>query len=485
VPTPRTLVMLAVYFAARACRRHNSTADALGIALMAVLLLDPFAPLAVGAWLSFGAVGIIALALQGRTAAQVRTDHDFRKAGRAALLSFGRMQLLMTVGLAPLLIITFGSLSMVAPLANALAVPFFSCLIVPLVLIGALIATVSLSAGGGLLGVASWLIEQGWHVLQWLADQPLAVVHLPTPGLLVALAMLCGALLWVVPGIWPLKLLAVLLCVPAWFAGPAPLRPGEFTLTVLDVGQGSAHVIQTHRHVLVYDTGPAFRSGRDTGELVLLPYLRSRGIRHIDLLIVSHEDLDHRGGMRSLLAGMPVRRLMVGPSVHASARQEWPQLSQVCQRGQAWDWDDVHFEVQHPGADSPSYARDNDSSCVLRVAAAGGSVLLTGDIERLAEGELLQAGARPSDIVVVPHHGSRTSSTAEFVAAVHARWAIVSAGYRNRWGMPKQDVVERWQAAGAQLLVTSEGGAIQFSVGVQGIGPPQCYRRRERRYWWR
>jgi competence protein ComEC len=471
VPTQRTLVMLAVYFVARCCQRHGSTADTLGIALIAVLLLDPFAPLAVGAWLSFGAVAIIALALRGHT----------RRA--APVANFARMQLLMAVGLAPLLIAAFGSLSLLAPLANAVAVPFFSFLIVPLVLLGALLAAVSLAAGSWWLGAVAWLLEQAWWVLQFLADQPLAVVYLPAPSLLVQLAMLCGAVLWVVPGIWPLKLVALMLCLPAFLDAPRTPQPGEFTMTVLDVGQGSAHVIETHRHVLVYDAGPAFRSGRDTGELVLLPYLRSRGIRHIDLLIVSHDDLDHRGGVRSLLAGLPVRRVMFGPSVRSAPSQKWPMLRQPCQRGLAWTWDAVNFDMQHPGA--TSYARDNDSSCVLRVAAAGGSVLLTGDIERAAEDALLAAGIVPSDIVLVPHHGSRTSSSAEFVAAVHARWAVVSAGYRNRWGMPKQDVVERWQASGAQLLLTSEHGAIQFTVGAHGIGPPRRYRAAERRYWWR
>lgn len=470
VPTQRTLVMLAVYFLVRCCRRQGSTGDALGVALVAVLLLDPFAPLAVGAWLSFGAVAVIGLALHGRT----------RRA--APLATFARMQLLLAVGLAPLLIVAFGALSLIAPLVNAAAVPFFSFLIVPLVLLGTLLACVSVAAGSWWLGVVGWLLEQAWWVLQALADQPLAVVYLPAPTLSVALALLGGAALWVVPGIWPLKCVALLLCLPAFITAPSAPQRGEFTVTVLDVGQGSAHVIQTQRHVLVYDTGPAFRSGRDTGELVLLPYLRSRGIRAVDLLIVSHDDLDHRGGMRSLLAGMPVRRVMHGPSMR-TASGEWPLLRQPCRRGLAWVWDGVNFDVQHPGAAAP--VRDNDSSCVLRVSGPGGSALLTGDIERVGEAALLAAGLAPSDIVLVPHHGSRTSSSAELVAAVGARWAVVSAGYRNRWGMPKQEVVERWHAAGAQLLLTSEHGAIQFTVGAQGIGPPRCHRNGERRYWWR
>jgi competence protein ComEC len=393
------------------------------------------------------------------------------------------MQLLMAVGLAPLLIVAFGALSLVSPVANAVAVPFFSFLIVPLVLLGVLVATFSLSAGSVVLGAATWLLEQGWVGLQWLADQPLSVLYLPAPTPLTELALLCGALLWVLPGIWPLRLLGVLACLPALLVAPPAPRAGEFTVTVLDVGQGSAHVIQTRTHVLIYDTGPAFRSGRDTGELVLLPYLRSRGIRQIDLLIVSHDDLDHRGGVPSLLAGMPVRQIIFGPSVRAVNQRDWPARRVPCLRGQQWVWDAVNFDMQHPG--TTAYPRDNDSSCVLRIAAAGGSVLLTGDIEQLAENDLQAAGLPPTDIVMVPHHGSRTSSSRAFVAAVHARWAVVSAGYRNRWGMPKQDVVHRWEVEGAQLVSTSELGAVQFEVGTQGIEPPRFYRARAHRYWWR
>jgi len=391
------------------------------------------------------------------------------------------MQLVMTIGLAPLLITVFGSLSLVSPLANALAVPFFTLVVVPLVLLGALAATLSVSAGAVVLSAAAFLLEHCWGILQWMSELPLAVVQLPAPTPLLQLALVCGAMLWVIPGIWPMKLFAALLCLPALLKAPAPPAHGEFFLAVLDVGQGLASVIQTRSHVLVYDTGPAFRSGRDTGELVLLPFLRSRGIRQIDLLIVSHDDLDHRGGVGSLLQGMPVRAIMLGPSVRTEGLRDLPLVRQLCRRGLGWSWDGVHFEMQHPaGLD---FERDNDSSCVLRVATAGGSALLTGDIERLAEARLVADGLGPSDIVVVPHHGSRSSSTRGFVDALHARWAIVSAGYRNRWGMPRPDVMQRWRYPGAQLLVTSEHGAIQFEVGTYGISAPLCHRNQHRHYW--
>ena len=469
VPTQRTLVMLCVFFLARLCRRHSSTADALGIALLGVLLVDPFAPLAVGAWLSFGAVALILLAVGGWR-------------GREGVIrSFSRMQLVMTVGLAPMLITVFGSLSLVAPLANAVAVPCFTFIAVPLVLLGACVASFSLSAGALLLTAAGWLLEQCWWLLQRFAELPMAVVQLPAPTPLLQVALICGALLWVMPGIWPLKVIAALLCLPALIKAPPAPREGEYLLAVLDVGQGLASVIQTRSHVLVYDTGPAFRSGRDTGELVLLPYLRSRGIRHVDLLMLSHDDLDHRGGVRSLLQGMPVHALLFGPSVRSVSRDAGPAIRQPCRRGLQWTWDGVHFEVQHPVRSEA--AGDNDSSCVLRVATSGGSVLLTGDIERDAEAELVAASLPPTDIVVVPHHGSRSSSTPGFVAAVQARWAVISAGYRNRWGMPRPEVMQRWRDAGTRPLVTSEEGAIEIEVGGQGIGIPRRHRDEHPHYW--
>jgi competence protein ComEC len=251
---------------------------------------------------------------------------------------------------------------------------------------------------------------------------------------------------------------------------------GGFKLTLLDVGQGLSVAIRTHAHTLVYDAGPVFRTGRDTGELVVLPYLRSQGIRRVDLLMISHGDLDHSGGMRSIVGGIPVTTLRVGPSVKAAGL-----LTQQCRRGQRWRWDEVEFEVLHPI--NGAYVRDNDSSCVLRVSGAGGSVLLTGDIQRDAEAALTAAGLANVDVVVVPHHGSRTSSTQAFIDATRPRLALFGTGYRNRWAFPKQDVVERWKDAGALPLASADTGAVEVTVDVTGVQAPRLHRRTARRYW--
>jgi competence protein ComEC len=259
---------------------------------------------------------------------------------------------------------------------------------------------------------------------------------------------------------------------------PATPAFGDARLIVLDVGQGLAAVVQTQSHVLVYDAGPAFRSGRDTGELVVVPYLYSQGHRSIDALMISHGDLDHQGGMRSILESMPVDRLIVGLSVAATNLHP----AEICQRGSHWVWDGVRFEILHP-ADT-AYAKDNDSSCVLRVEANGMSALLAGDIQEEAEVALIDRQLERVSVVVVPHHGSRTSSTPRFVAATAPRFAIFSAGYRNRWGFPKEDVVGRWTTEGAQALSTIDGGAI--SIELNGTASPEAREFRfEHRHYWR
>lgn len=466
IPTQRTLIMLGIYFAAHWRRREPSVSHAFGLALAGVLALDPFAPLAVGAWLSFGAVAIILLCVCGRLARD------------GMIVGFSRVQLAVTLGLMPLLLVTFGNLSLISPVANALAVPLFTLVLVPSVLIGTVAAMISVPAGSLVLALPAKVLQWCWPLFDWMAQQPLAVWHFPQPSLPVLIALVVGVLLLIAPGIWPTRLAGALLCVPVILYRPPQPAIGNFDLAVLDVGQGLATVVRTHAHVLVYDAGPAFKNGRDTGELVVLPYLHRYGVRQLDALVISHGDLDHRGGLHSILAGMPVREVIAGPSV-----RDGPASTRRCRRGQQWSWDGVTFEVLHPGDDATE-ADDNDSSCVLRIVGPGGSALLTGDIEAAAEAEVLGQDLSEVDVVVVPHHGSRTSSTAGFVLASSPRLALISAGYRNRWGFPLTEVVSRWQGAGAAVLTTIDSGAIEISF-AGGAPQARAWRRTHARYWQR
>jgi competence protein ComEC len=466
VPTQRTLLMLTIYFASRCCRRTLTVTHTLGLSLIGVLLIDPFAPLAPGAWLSFGAVSIILLAVAGRV----------RREGPIA--TFVRVQAAVTVGLVPLLLAAFGGVSVLSPVANAIAIPLFTLIVVPMVLLGACIASVSVAMAQWVLALPVALLQWTWPVLQWLAEQPLSLWYFPQPSMPALCALVAGALLLVMPGIWPTRLAGVLLCLPVLLHRIPGPGVGNFELAVLDVGQGLAAVVRTREHVLLYDAGPAFPTGRDAGELAVLPYLRSQGVRRLDALVVSHGDLDHRGGVNSVLAALPVVRILSGPSVGPL-----PRVSSRCERGQHWTWDGVQFEILHPTRHG--LASDNDSSCVLLVRSRAGSALLAGDVEGAAESALVAGGLARATAVVVPHHGSRTSSTTPFVAASRPSLALVSAGYRNRWGLPRHEIVERWRAAGARLLTTADSGAIEIAF-VAGHPPlTREYRRDRRRYWQR
>jgi competence protein ComEC len=376
----------------------------------------------------------------------------------------------------PILIVAFGSVSLISPLANAIAVPLFTLILTPLVLVGTACASISIELGRVVLNLASQVLATCWPALEWLAAQPLAMWYLPemSAGRYALLAI--GALLFVLPRALPLRIAALFLCVPALSFRPASPLIGDYELTVLDVGQGLAIVVRTHSHTLVYDAGPAFRTGRDTGELVVLPFLRHRGVKSLDRLMISHGDLDHRGGMQSVLDGMPTHSVILGPSVLAPMVR-----SQACIAGQIWSWDDVSFEIVHPL--SGAALKDNDTSCVLRISGRAGSTLLTGDIETEGEHDIVARDPRPADIVVIAHHGSRTSSTDEFVRVTQPSLGLVSAGYRNRWNFPKADVVQRWRDAGTQVISTIDSGAIDVSVSATTGISVRHYRVDHHRYW--
>jgi competence protein ComEC len=463
IPTQRTLIMLCIYFALRWRRRVLAFGQSLSLALIAVLIADPFAPLAVGAWLSFVAVTVILMAVSGRL-------------GRDGMIAnFTRVQLAVTVGLVPLLLASFGKLSLVSPLANALAVPLFTLLVVPGVLLGALAAAIHPSFGALVLSAPVAVLNASWQIFEWLARQTLAVWHAPQPSLPVFIALSMGAILLILPAVWPLRLTGMLLCLPMLSYRPPTPAAGTFELTVLDVGQGLATVVRTQSHVLVYDTGPAFPSGRSAAELAVLPFLQHRGVRAIDALVVSHGDQDHSGGLRPLLAALPIRMLAVGPSVGDAPGKV------ACRRGQQWQWDGVTFSMLHPGpGDLPESG--NDTSCVLLIRAREGSALLSGDIEAAAERQLLSRGLPRVAVVVAPHHGSGTSSTSLFVDTLRPDVTIFSTGYRNRWNFPRADVVERWRTAGARTYNTSESGAIAVSFATRDVLVRE-HRHTQRRYW--
>jgi competence protein ComEC len=465
VPAQRTLYMLAVVAIALWFDRIGRGARVLGLALFAVTLIDPWAVLAAGFWLSFGAVAIIFYISAGR----LRPS--------AWYVEWGRVQWAVTVGLIPLLLALFQQVSVVSPLANAIAIPVVSFIVAPLSLMGIFLPV-------------AWPLELGHWILEWLMwflhamdALPLAVWRQHEPlGWTLPLAM-AGVAWMLLPAGFPSRWPGALLLLPMFLLEPARPEEGAASITVLDVGQGLAVVIETRSHTLLYDTGPQYGPDVDAGSRVVTPVLRGTGIARLDTMVVSHNDLDHSGGALSVLGAMPVdlvlSSLAATHPIHARAA-----LHQRCVAGQSWVWDGVAFDMLHPTrADYAAPGKVNDLSCVLRVKTAHGAMLLTGDIEKGAEAEMLESSAPlASTVLVAPHHGSRTSSTPQFIAAVAPAITVFTVGYLNRFGHPRADVVARYVQQGSATMRTDETGAIRFDFGVAGVSV-DAYRVTHARYW--
>lgn len=465
VPTQRALIMLSVMASIVWSRRHVPPHNSLAVALFVVLVFDPFAPLATGFWMSFAAVAAILWAIQGRPRPSRRTTELLR------------VQFAVCLGLSPFVVAFFGGVSLVAPLVNLIVVPIFSLLVIPAILLSIILLFVLPSVGEFLLTWVGHSLQGIWIGLDAVAGWRLAHLDLNVPLPLTLLA-LPGCALLLAPRGFPGRLLGLGFLVPMLLWRQEPIAQGAYELTVLDVGQGLAAVIRTRSHVLVYDTGPSFRSGTDTGALVVVPHLLHHGIRHVDRLVLSHGDDDHSGGAASLLSTYPATPVTGSDSAAAKL----PGL-EPCKAGQTWDWDGVEFRILHPGSDR-DWSGNNDS-CVLMVRTAAGSVLLAGDIEAPVEAHAVDAlSDLRADVIVAPHHGSATSSTRDFVAAVGPSFVIFSTGFRNRWGFPVNEVVERWRDIGAIPISTAHSGAIALQIDPQaGVSMPSSHRVATRRYW--
>jgi competence protein ComEC len=465
VPAQRTLYMLGVVAVAMWRGRTASGSRVLALALLLVLLLDPWAVLAAGFWLSFGAVGLLFYIGAGRL-------------GRAHWLAeWARAQWAITLGMIPALLALFQQFSISSPLANAVAIPLISFVVTPLALAG-----VS-PLGEPLLLLGLWIVDGLMLGLTWLAELPLSVWQQHAPaGWTVVLALLGMAWALLPRGV-PMRWAGMFASLPMLLLPPERPPEGEARVTVLDVGQGLAVHVQTAGRDLLYDTGPAFSPDANSGNRIIVPYLRAVGVRRLDTLVVTHADKDHSGGAESVLDALPTGEMIDSlPGDHPFAALPVPH--RPCVAGDAWTWDGVRFEFLHPPRELLALptVRSNDLSCVLKLTAAGRSMLLTSDIEALSETALVERERErlAADVMLVPHHGSRTSSTPEFISAVGARIAIVPVGYRNRFGHPKAEVVERYRDA--RLLRTDRDGAVTVGLGGAGVDV-RLERERRRRYW--
>ena len=479
VPAQRTLYMLTVVALALWYGRITNVSYVLCLALGVVVLLDPWAVLGPGFWLSFGAVAVILYVSVGRARAP---DQSAGSRWRVALRNAGLTQYAVTLGLVPFTVLLFGQASLVSPIANAVAIPLVSFLVTPLALAGSVLPA---PLSGWCLGFAHFLIEEMAQLLGWMSSWQLAVWTVPIPDWWMFVLALFGTLWMLAPRGWPVRYLGVFAWLPLLLNTAAHPRPGEMWVTAFDVGQGMALLVETEKHRLLYDTGPVYSPESDGGNRVILPYLHARGINRLDGMMISHSDNDHSGGALSIMKEVEVAQLSSSLPLDHPIVNSGPQHLR-CEAGQAWEWDGARFEVLHPSPDSyeSSKWKPNARSCTLKVTLGEYAILLPGDIEARQEAELVanQADNLRADILLAPHHGSGTSSTVPFLRAVDPQYALFQVGYRNRYRHPKQEVYDRYGALGISRLRSDDTGAISLRFGQQI--QVSDYRSEHARYWY-
>ena len=468
LPTVRTALMILVVALARCSRRRMAWGQSLALAALAMLAIAPLSVLSAGFWLSFGGVLWLMWCLPGGGAEP--------RGWKGLVKPFLAAQGVASVALLPLGVSLFGQASRIGPLVNLPIVPWWSLVVVPLALLGTALEALQTGAGRWLWQLAGWTFAISWRVVQPLSEWSAAVWWLPqAPRWALPLALF-GVFWWLLPRGRGGVLAAPLLCLPLLWPARGQPPPGGVELVVMDVGQGTAVLVRTHAHALLYDLGPG-GTAADSGTRIVVPTLRALGVPTPHRVMLSHGDADHAGGLPGVRAAWPA------VPVWAPAGSGVPG-AQPCHRGQRWEWDGVVFEVLQP---APGHAvRGNESSCVLRVTTAYGALLLAGDIGHATEARMLATGAGADTLaalaVLVPHHGSAGSSSAAWVAAVSPQLALVSAGHRNRFRHPRPEVVHRWQARGAEVVGTADSGALRVWLGAEGLAV-----REERRHalrWW-
>ena len=467
LPTRRALVMIGVLLAATLARRSRSPSHGLAFATIVLLAIDPACVLSAGFWLSFVGVAWLMFCLGARA----ESRHGWRELVHA--------QGVASIGLLPLTIWFFGQSSLIGPVANLVAVPAICFFILPVTVLGALLQLVVPAAGALLLHLAGWAMQALWWLLENMATWPWALRYFPEPSMSTLAFAMLGALWLLAPRGVPLRALGLLLFLPLLVPAGEPLADGEFEVLMLDVGQGLSLVVRTREHVLVYDAGARFPSGFDFGEAAVVPVLHALGVDRVDRLVVSHGDNDHAGGAEAVLAAFPASAVVAGEP----ERLRLPATQ--CLAGESWRWNDVGFRFVHPHP--PLSARDNDRCCVLEIRVGESAVVLTGDITSAVESEIAAALVPvPGHLVLqVPHHGSKTSSAEEFLAALRPQLALVSTGYRNHFHHPSAAVVARYDADDIALLDTAVEGFVRVRFSATALPRVTERGRRDRHPYWR
>jgi competence protein ComEC len=466
LPTQRACLMLVIFFIISILRRHIVSCYVWSLTLFFVLLQNPLSVLTASFWLSFGAVAFIIYTMTGRLAPS------------GVWWKFGRIQWILTLCLVPLSIWFFQECSVISFIANAIAIPWVGFLIVPITLLGCFVLLFSIKAGGWILFFADKLLQIIWYILTYLSHLEWASWSHAVPHVSLLILACIGIIVLLLPAGFPGRWLGVLIILPFFLYKPLAPTFGQAWVTLLDVGQGLSVVIQTQQHILIFDAGARLSDHFDMGENVVLPFLHALNIKNIDMMVISHRDNDHSGGAKSIIAELPVLQIKTSsPDLFSH-----PNVS-YCLQHEAWQWDGVDFSFLYPT--NEQLGLDNNSSCVLRVVTKNHQILLPGDIEKAAEKYLLNdiSNELSADILIAPHHGSKTSGREDFIQAVHPKIVVFPVGYRNQYHFPNQTVLNQYKELGAEEYDSVTAGAIQFKLTENPILMPTLYRISHQHYW--
>jgi competence protein ComEC len=392
---------------------------------------------------------------------------------------YARVQWVIGIGLIPLTLVLFQQCTLISFIANSIAIPWLAFSILPLCFLSAIFVCFSPTLTSFLLLIADKSLAGLWFILSWLAQFHFASWSMAIPNIYTFMLLMIGFLMFLLPAGVPGRWLGLIWALPAILYQPLKPLGGEYWLSLLDVGQGLSVVVQTAEHILIYDAGPKYEAASDMGENVILPYLRKIKAKKIDLMVISHGDNDHTGGVKAILNSFPLT------NIKTSVPEKMPSsLATDCHAGDSWQWDGVTFTFLYPG--NHAITSRNDGSCVLKIDNGQYKILLPGDIEKQAESHLLMNSPQSlqANMIIAPHHGSKTSGMPSFISAVHPEIVLYATGYRNRYHFPHPGVVAAYERINAKSFNTVDSGTMLFKIPNGGVmSPPEEFRMRNKKYW--
>jgi competence protein ComEC len=467
IPTQRALLMLSIFSLAIIKQRYLTNWHSFHLTLLIILIMEPFAVLSASFWLSFAAVVLIFYAVSNR----MKPLKNWRV--------WCRIQLTLSLGLIPLSLLFFHQISWISFIANLIAIPSIGFLILPLSLLGSLLSLVSAVPGKNILIFVEKLLELLWRLLNFFSEIPFTQYYAYLSNRWILASSLIGILLILAPRGTPARCLGFIWLLPLFFGENQGPQYGDIWINLLDVGQGLASVIRTQHHVLIYDTGPRLSPSFDTGKLVLLPFLQTIGVHKVNLMVISHGDNDHSGGATIIL-----KQIQVDKILSSIPKKFLPRIVNLCEEKMRWQWDGINFEILYPPSNLDYLG--NNSSCVLKISNKLQSILLVGDIEKAAENYLVHTKQKSlqSTVLIVPHHGSKTSSSIEFLNYVQPVYALFSTGFHNRFKFPHKIVLNRYQRLGSKIYNTATEGTITLKLNAHSYNiQAETYYERNHHFW--